>query len=442
MRTTWLLLTLPVLLLPLVSACSSDGDPKAAENSGDTASDIPGGDDDTADAPVPTWHADIAPIFAHSCDGCHTDGGIGTPQWNSPEEAAQWAIPIAAAVGARTMPPWRASSDCNTYVGDFSLSDDQIAAVLAWAEGDAPLGDPATAESLPQPYTPPSLDRVDLELRMPVAYEPAPIDGGADDYRCFLMEWPYEETVWVTGYEMRPDNLQAVHHIIPYIIAPGDVAQYQAIDDADPEPGYTCYGGPGGSTETLINTRWLGSWAPGSAPGIFEDGVGLEVPPGGMVAFQVHYNVTEAGHTDQSGIALRVETEPQGWAEIQPWTDVSWLFGTGMDIPANTDSVTHSWSHPHGNTFTLRTAGLHMHTLGKSAKLWIERADGTEECLLQIDNYDFNWQRSYELEVPVQTVPGDTINLSCTWDNPTDQDAAWGDGTGDEMCLGITLITR
>ena len=429
-----------LLCLIALAACTPD----KSDDDTEVGSGEDGGTDDTDDSgvvDVPTWHQDVAPIFAHSCDGCHTAGGIGTPEWNSPEEAAEWAIPIAAAVGARTMPPWRASSECNTYVGDFSLSDEEVATVVAWAEGGAPMGDAATAAELPQPYTPPTLDRVDLELRLPEPYTPVPISG-SDDYRCFLMEWPFDETVWVTGYEMKPDNLQVVHHIIPYIIAPGDVAQYQALDEADPGPGYTCYGGPGGDIDTLINTRWLGSWAPGSAPGVFEGGVGLEVPPGGMVAFQVHYNVTDGGgHSDQSGMDLRIETEPQGWAEIQPWTDVAWLFGDGMEIPANTNDVTHSWSYPHSYNFKMRTAAIHMHTLGKSAKLWVEHADGTEDCLIQVDNYDFNWQRSYQLEVPVQTVPGDTLHLSCTWDNPTDEDVAWGDGTGDEMCLGISLIT-
>jgi len=433
-----------LLSLILVAACSTDkpdGDvQEGSEEPGsgdtdDTSADDGGGED------TPTWHQDVAPVFARSCDGCHQSDGIGTPKWSSPEEVAEWATPIAATVGARTMPPWRASSECNTYIGDFSLTEEEVATVVAWAEGGAPIGDAATAAGLPAPYVPEQLDRVDLELRMPVAYEPVPTVG-TDDYRCFLMEWPYDEKVWVTGYQMKPDNLQVVHHIIPFIISPDDVDQYRALDEADPGPGYGCYGGPGGDINTLINTRWLGSWAPGSAPGVFEDGVGLEIPPGGLVAFQVHYNVTDdAAHVDQSGIDLRVETERQGWAELQPWTEVAWLFGDGMDIPANTNDVTHTWEYAHRSRFTFRTAALHMHTLGKSAKLWVEHADGTEDCLIQVDNYDFNWQRSYQLAVPVETVPGDTLHLSCTWDNPTDDDAAWGDGTGDEMCLGISLIT-
>ena len=68
-------------------------------------------------------------------------------------------------------------------------------------------------------------------------------------------------------------------------------------------------------------------------------------------------------------------------------------------------------------------------------------ADGTETCILDVPDYDFNWQRSYRLQEPVAMALGDTLELTCVWDNDTDQDVAWGDGTGDEMCLGVTLLT-
>jgi hypothetical protein len=87
------------------------------------------------------------------------------------------------------------------------------------------------------------------------------------------------------------------------------------------------------------------------------------------------------------------------------------------------------------------TANLHMHELGSKASMTLIKADGTEDCLLQIDDWDFNWQRGYAFERKKSLEPGDTWSLSCEWDNPTDQDVAWGDGTGDEMCLGSMLMS-
>jgi hypothetical protein len=88
-----------------------------------------------------------------------------------------------------------------------------------------------------------------------------------------------------------------------------------------------------------------------------------------------------------------------------------------------------------------------------------------ESCLLDVPQWDFDWQRTYQLREPVLFEEGDGLWLRCTWDNSqanqpsgmvdTDGDGApdtyqqletrarnWGDGTTDEMCLGIFYVTE
>lgn len=86
--------------------------------------------------------------------------------------------------------------------------------------------------------------------------------------------------------------------------------------------------------------------------------------------------------------------------------------------------------------------GMHMHTLGKRGLTRIERADGANECLLDIPRWDFNWQHSHVLTKPKQVAPGDKLYLECQWDNPGDADVSRGEGTSDEMCLGIYYVTE
>jgi hypothetical protein len=64
------------------------------------------------------------------------------------------------------------------------------------------------------------------------------------------------------------------------------------------------------------------------------------------------------------------------------------------------------------------------------------------------------WQRSYRFAKPRIFKPGDTLGITCHWDNSeanqplvggvkqAPRDVNWGEGTGDEMCLGIFLITE
>jgi hypothetical protein len=64
----------------------------------------------------------------------------------------------------------------------------------------------------------------------------------------------------------RPGRPSIVHHIIAFLIHPENVATYQALDDAEPGPGYTCFGGPGGSGN---RAAWIGGWAPGGEGTLF-----------------------------------------------------------------------------------------------------------------------------------------------------------------------------
>ena len=70
------------------------------------------------------------------------------------------------------------------------------------------------------------------------------------------------------------------------------------------------------------------------------------------------------------------------------------------------------------------------------------------QTLLDVTNYDFDYQRSYTLKTPVLTQPGDTIGVTCTYDPTLRQElpqlrklppryVTWGDGSSDEMCLAL-----
>ncbi len=396
----------------------------------------------------PTWHRDVRPIVERSCVRCHHGDGIGPFPLEDYGDVASRAEQVADAVADRRMPPWLASGDCHTYLHDTSLTQAEIDAVVRWAAAGAPEGDPADAPE-PAEVTDFGLPRVDHVLEMPEAYVPEAVD---DDYRCFVLPWPGSEPAsTVTGYVVRPGESRIVHHVIGYVIPPESAADYDALDGADGRPGYTCFGGPGGPLDmySAFNPggyRWLGGWAPGGLGGAFPEGTGIPVEGGSRIVVQVHYHplATEPDLADRS--AIEVMVDPSGAASksalIQPFTDAAWVLGQGMEIPAGAQGVEHAWSMPMPAPFVAYTANLHMHTLGRSARLSLRRADGSTTCLLDIPRWDFDWQLSYAFTEPVTVEAGDAIELSCTWDNPTDRDVAWGDGTGDEMCLATMYITE
>jgi hypothetical protein len=416
--------------------------------------------DEEPKPPPVSWHANVGPLVEQKCGGCHVEGGIGPSALQTYAQAYEQRDAIKSAVQSRHMPPWPPSAECAQYTDDRSLTDEQLALITGWVDAGAPEGNPADAPSTPRPGGG-GISRVDVTLKMPVEYTP---QKNPDDYRCFVLDWPDNgATRYVTGFRANPGNLGIVHHVIAYLAEPRQVAAAQALDANEPGPGYTCFGGPGLNGGQVA---WLGSWAPGSAGSDYPAGTGLRVLPGSKVILQVHYNTGHADHDhdhgpaspDQTSVAFKVDSSVDKVAFVQPWTNPDWVTKRTMNIPAGQADVTHGWaldptpflSQLTGGTFTnnqpitVYTAALHMHTLGTRTRMEIQRGSGARECLLDIPRWDFHWQGAYTFTQPKVVNPGDAIGLECHWNNsaPGAVDANWGEGTGDEMCLGLFYMTQ
>jgi hypothetical protein len=90
----------------------------------------------------------------------------------------------------------------------------------------------------------------------------------------------------------------------------------------------------------------------------------------------------------------------------------------------------------------------HMHWLGKDFTFWAVLPDEkkTRVPLIRIDRWDFNWQGTYRFAEPVRLPKGSILEIEAHFDNSADNPSnpsdpprtvRWGDGTNDEMCLGI-----
>ncbi|MCB9745604.1 MAG: monooxygenase [Alphaproteobacteria bacterium] len=416
---------------------------------------------------APTWHADVQPILEGRCAQCHQAGAIAPFALTSYEEAAPLAELIAATTSARTMPPWGADSSVRAYLGDPSLTDEQIATIEAWAAAGAPEGDPEDAGEPLEPVAA-ELDRVDLSLEMPERYDPE--GQPEDDYRCFALDWTEDEPVFVTGFNVVPGNNQIVHHVAAYLFSSDNLmgdALFDALDEwdqAEAGPGYTCFGGPSGPGADLqVPVQQLAQWVPGMGAVKFPEGTGIHVDPGSKVVLQVHYwEPGDPEGDDATAIELQVEPEVERYASFAPWLDPSWV-GGDMRIPAGDDDVKVDIQRDPRSFFSLfidenvdmrdgfdvHSVLFHMHTLGKSGELALVHEDGSEEMIISVPEYDFNWQFVYRLAEPVRVAPGEELRLECHFDNSAEnqadggepEDVNWGEGTTEEMCVANMYIT-
>lgn len=328
-------------------------------------------------------------------------------------------------------------------------------------------------------------------LTMPAAYTPAaPTGVGTDDYRCFLLDPRLEEDAWLTGTHVLPGNPDVVHHVILFRVPPEDVARAEAKDAETPdEQGWTCFGGTAldGEFANLDDAPWLGAWAPGGDEVVTRAGYGVDLPRGSRIVMQVHYNLLAGAAPDVSATQLRLMPRTRDLEALHTYltpspvelpcrpdrvggalcgrdaamADARARFGAEAaatadalhvlcpDVPIST--ATSSCDREVRRPMTILGAAGHMHLLGRQLRIETDPGTPRARTVLDIPLWDFDDQGSRPVE-PVHLEPGDTVRITCTHDQSLrdrlpafasqreDKYVVWGEGTTDEMCLGMLSV--
>jgi hypothetical protein len=386
----------------------------------------------------PTYCKDVAPILQQNCQECHRPGQVGPFALETYEQARKRASDIAAVALDRAMPPWKASPHFGLkFKDERTLSDQQIVTLVAWAEHDAPEGNPA---DLPPPVTFPEdwqLGRPDLVVDIGADYA-VPADG-EDIYRCFVVPSGLEKDQYVSAVEYRPGNRRVVHHILAFVDTSGKARER---DQADPGPGYSCFGGPG---EPIHGG--LGGWAPGNLPHRLDDGLGRSLPRQSDIIIQVHYHPQGKPETDRSRIGIYFARKPV--KQILHWGVV---LNPELELPPGKSNVEvkAAWEVP--VDVVAYNVSPHMHLLGHDMKISVKFPDGRTQDIIKIDDWDFNWQYTYNFEKPLDVPKGSLFSLVAHFDNSSSnprnprrdnpQLVKWGEATTDEMCIGFLGVTK
>ncbi|HZJ06578.1 MAG TPA: hypothetical protein VFD59_14045 [Nocardioidaceae bacterium] len=328
-----------------------------------------------------------------------------------------------------------------------------------------------------------------VDVGLPEAYSPKAPTTGTDDYRCFLLDPKLDRDAFVTGIDVAPDRPDLVHHVILFRVPPEGVAAAQSHDDAEPGQGWTCFGGSGldGAGASLDNAPWLGAWAPGGGERMMANDIGIPLERGSRIVMQVHYNLLGGSGPDQSTARLRMARGDKQLAPLETMllpgpvelpcrpradgplcereaalADVRNRFG---DVTAQTadflslmclgtgPSPTQSCTRAVTERATIRAVAGHMHLLGKSIGIKLNPGRSDAQTLLDVPEWNFDNQGSVPVDEPVPIGPGDEIRVTCEHDQALrdrlpafegqpERYVVWGEGTTDEMCLGIVLLTR
>jgi hypothetical protein len=385
----------------------------------------------------PTFSNEVVRIFQQHCQSCHRDGDVAPFPLVAYADAKPHAALIKFMTQSRQMPPWKATDGCGDFTDTRRLSDADIDTIAKWVDAGAPQGNPS---DLPAPREFPSdwlLGEPDLVLANDEPYTPP---AGQDTYRCFTIPTNLISSASVRAVDTHPDDRETVHHVLTFIDTTGVSV---ALDEADPGPGYKCFGGP-----LFDTTGSLGGWAPGTRPLELPDGVGFTLPAASRVVMQVHYH-PHHGTPEPDRTELGVYFWPQ-----KPDREMIFvpLINQTFTIPPNDPNYRVTAELPIRVPWPLKIwfVAPHMHLLGKKMNVQVQPPSGPAQCLIDIQDWDFNWQGAYRYKEPISVPVGSQISLTAYYDNsssnprnPNDPPKAvsWGEETTDEMCLAFLGIT-
>jgi hypothetical protein len=386
----------------------------------------------------PTFYRDVVPILQDHCQTCHRPGEIGPMPLVTYKQTRFQARKMVDRVRAKIMPPWFADPCCGHFSDDPSLTEQQITTLIAWAEANAPEGDPHDAPPAPHFTEGWNIAPPDLVLTMP---QPVAIPVGGDvEYTYEIVPTNFAEDKWIQMSEVRPSSRAHLHHAVVYIRPPDSKwlhgapvnAPFTASSLKDPELRHQAH-------ETTSDMLLV--YAPGSSPDHWPDEMAKFIPAHSDLVFQMHYTANGQAAEDQTSVGLVFAKHPpkQRVLTLQLANDHD-----PIPIPPNADNYRVEVHGTFPNDATLLSFFPHMHLRGKRFEYQLVQPDHSTEVLLRV-NYDFFWQLSYRLAEPRSVKAGTELRAVAWYDNSAhnlhnpdpSSSVTWGDQTYNEMMVGF-----
>jgi hypothetical protein len=322
-------------------------------------------------------------------------------------------------------------------------------------------------------------------------YTPQAAVGATDDYHCSLVNPHITQNSYVISSQFKPGSPE-VHHAVLALVPPSMTAQAIAANAATSGKGWTCFGAPalpGASLAAFLSTPFLSVWAPGHGEDVLPRGTGISLPKGSLVIEQVHYNLLVGDKPVTNGLVLHTVpmatpllpmqsqyliappnipcpagvtgpmcnyqasltylNERFGSGGVEMAKGIDQVCGENPDDPSVGDTATCTWRV--GSNGYIDRIQPHMHLLGVEFTMVLNPGTPQAKTILSVPNYNFNYQKAYNV-APIPVSRGEQIQINCSYDPKLAQElpilrkapphfVTFGDGSSDEMCVGVTWQT-
>jgi mono/diheme cytochrome c family protein len=375
-----------------------------------------------------TFTRDIAPIVFDACVSCHRAGGPGPFPLTTYQEVRQRATQIARVTESRFMPPWKVEPAIGHFVGQRTLTSNEIASIGRWAAGGAAEGNPKDLPPLPKATDGWLLGKPDLTVTPEQSFTlPAQPN---DAFRIFAIRLPVTKRTYVRGIEFHPGNARVVHHAN---IRVDRTNATRKLDDADPLPGYD---GLMPRSAEYPDGHFLG-WTPGQVAPLVSSDLAWTLEPGSDLVVQLHLQPSGAVEDVRPVIGLYFSDTPPTRTPT-----ILRLGSQGIDISPGESRYVIRDAYTLPVDMDLLAIQPHAHYRAREIRGTATFPDGSTRLVMHITDWDFRWQHVYREVQPIPLPKGTRLSMEYTYDNSAENvrnpqlppaRVHWGQRSKDEM---------
>lgn len=376
-----------------------------------------------------TFYKDIQPIVIKNCAPCHRPGQAGPFSLLTYDDVASRGEFVAHVTGTGYMPPWKADPGFQRYKNERILSDTAKELIQVWVKNGMPKGKKVKSQVID---TPGSSDVPDLSISM----EPYNIPtSSVDDYRFFNVPTATKENHYLSKIEFIPGNKKLVHHSRLMTDTSHMVRGINGLSADDPRVA--------AFEKFPPQDFFLYGWVPGNFAINFPRGTGKKLLRDSDIIMNVHYSPnSRPNQTDQSKVNFYFTKTPVEREVYSLAIAEESIVNKPFLIKANQTAKFMAQFGPIPIDISAIAINPHMHYLGKTIRAFAATPDGDAIFLVQINNWDFRWQDTYQFQKLLKIPKGSTIFLEATYDNTAanpvnpskpPKDVTYGWGTASEM---------
>jgi hypothetical protein len=401
-----------------------------------------------------TFTKHVAPIFQRSCVSCHRPNSLAPMSLVNYEDVRPWARSIKNKISRPPgdpdrMPPWFIEKNVGVqkFKDDPSLSDAEVALIGKWVDAGAPRGNPADMPEISFPGDAWTIGEPDLVVSSPKMTLPAvapdfygtigPSPTGLTEDRYIKAVEFRERRHNATHVERKAGDLNyfSVHHAVIAATA----GKGGATPEIDQASGTT-------SAEGRVGGGFFVVWELGQNATIYPDVLGVKLPAGSALNFDLHTHSVGAEATFSIDVAFKFH--PKGY--VPKYTNAGSFNSLtyDLDIPGNRETVIEA-VYPLTRPALVLGFEPHLHSSGRRMCYEAIYPTGYQETL-NCAGYNHNWVKVYHYaDDAAPLLPRGTVVKVTSWydntaNNPRVADPrnwkGWGSRSIDDMMFLLSRV--